>query len=433
MNRQKDGLQPLGDGSTVVIIGGGPGGAGCALALKNLSDEQGKRISVVLYEGKIFEQSTHYNQCAGVLSPPIVDIIEKQLQIPFPYDLVQRRIDGYALYSAHENILLTRDDQTTHALRRVAFDDYLLTMAKKKGVKVFRSRVTDIELHDNHVMVYSESTNSRADVVVGAFGLDDGTAKAFERTTPYKQPSFLSSIVTKIHPKDEFMSQFGSLIHAFLPPIKQIEFGAVTPKKNHLTVNIAGKHVTSELMNDFLRYPSVRALLPSDLDPVSDGLMYFKGRFPLRVSSGLYGNRYVIVGDAAGLLRPFKGKGVNMSIISGINAASTIMNDGISKSAFERSYRSTFSEVIDDIPYGKALRWLANKASISNVMDAFIGMAKTDLRLKDALFDCVSAHRPFKRIFQETLSTRLVAKIAKQILSLQWPHRKAVRKDHQRC
>ena len=278
--------------------------------------------------------------------------------------------------------------------------------------------MTDIEIDDDQVMIYSESTNSKADVVIGAFGLDDGTARAFERATPYRQPLFLSSIVTKIHPKLEFMSQFGSLIHAFLPPIKQIEFGAVTPKKNHLTINIAGKNVTSALMNDFLQYPSVRALLPADLHPEADGLMYFKGRFPLRVSSGLYGNRYGIVGDAAGLLRPFKGKGVNMGIISGINAAHTIINDGISKKAFERSYRSTFGEVIHDIPYGKALRFLANKVSNSRMLDALIEMAKTDVRLKDALFDCVSAHRPFKKIFQETLSATLVLKIVKCALRL---------------
>lgn len=408
---------PAGD-STVVIIGGGPGGASCALTLKNLSKKLGRNINVVLYEGKIFEQSTHYNQCAGVLSPPIVDILEQRLQIPFPYNLIQREITGYVLYSLRENIRLTRPDHTTYALRRVAFDDYLLAMARKRGVTVISSRVTDLEFYVDRVMVYSESTNCEADVVVGAFGLDDGTARAFERATAYRQPAFLSTIVTKIHPEIEFMSEFGRFIHAFLPPIRQIEFGAVTPKKNHLTINIAGKKVTSDLMNDFLQYPPVKTLLPSDLKYEEDGLMYFKGKFPLRASRGFFGDRYVMVGDAAGLLRPLKGKGVNMGIVSGINAANTIMNRGISGAAFREGYRSTFREVIDDIPYGKAVRKFVAVASNTRIMDAVIAMARRDGLLEDALYDSVSAHKPFKQILCESLKVKLMLNVILQILKL---------------
>ena len=36
------------------------------------------------------------------------------------------------------------------------------------------------------------------------------------------------------------MIAFGNRIHAFLPTSPRIEFGAITPKGNHLTINIAG-------------------------------------------------------------------------------------------------------------------------------------------------------------------------------------------------
>ena len=409
-------LGPLASGSTVVIVGGGPGGSACAIALKNLAKEEGRQIRVILYEGKIFESSTHYNQCAGVLSPPIVDILQEGLGVPFPWDLVQREITGYVLHSDHADIALQKEEDPTCAVRRINFDDFLLKQAKEKGVEVVHSRVTDIELNNNGLIVYSESSNSRADVIVGAFGMDDGMAKIFERLTPYRQPLFMSSIVTKVEPGPESMARFGSWIHAFLPPIDKIEFGAATPKMNHITINIAGLEISAKSMDRFLRYPPVRKILPPQFDPDGSEFLYFKGRFPLRVSRGFYGDRYVMVGDAAGLLRPFKGKGVNMSMVSAIRAAKTMVRTGISREAFEAGYvRGECKEVLDDLPYGRALRWLAIRGSRWQLLDPVIEMAKENELLEEALFNCVSAHKAFKQIFRETMSARLVLRSLKTL------------------
>ena len=413
--KQKGNMGPLKDRYTVVVIGGGPGGAACAIALKKLAGELGRRIRVILYEGKIFADSTHYNQCAGVLSPPIAALLEQDLRVAFPWHLVQREIKGYVLHSASQEITLIENGEVTYALRRVNFDEYMLQQAAQSGVEVIQSRVTDIEIGASGVEVYSESSNSRADVVVGAFGLDDGTARIFERATPYRQPSFFSSIVTTIHPGESFMAGVSNYIHAFLPPIKGIEFGAITPKMNHLTVNIAGMAINSGLMDRFLDYSPVREILPPSFGHHENRPLYFKGKFPFGTGKGFYGDRYVIVGDAAGLLRPFKGKGVNTSIVTAIRAAKTIMLHGISAEAFERYYRDRCKEVIDDIPYGKILRWLAIRAANTRLLDAVIELSREDKVLRNALFHCVSAHKTFKRIFHDTWSVRLLFRVLRHL------------------
>ena len=409
-SRGERGLGPLADGGTVVVVGGGPGGTACAIALKRLAHELGCNIEVVLYEGKRFDGTPQYNQCAGVLSPPIVQIVEEGLRIPFPWELVQRQISGYVLHSARQEILLRRAGVLSFALRRVTFDAYLLSKARESGVEVIQSRMTGVEFSDDWVMVYSESDNRKADVVIGAFGLDDGTAKIFERATRYRRPAFIGTIVTKIHPGERFMARFGDHIHAFLPPHRQIEFGAVTPKSNHITVNIAGKRVDSALMNAFLRFAPLREILPAGFNPRKDELLYFKGKFPFGVSRAFYGDRYVVVGDAAGLLRPFKGKGVNMGLASGIAAAETIMKAGISRAALEMHYRQTFRNVIGDLPYGKLVRWLAIKSSKTGFLDVALDLAREQRPVARALFDCVSAHRSFKSILFETLDLGLLLK-----------------------
>ena len=92
-------LGPLEDGQSVVIIGGGPGGTACAIALKLLAAEARREIDVILYEGKVFTGETHYNSCVGVLSPPIESVLTNELGVSFPHHLVQDKISSYVLHS----------------------------------------------------------------------------------------------------------------------------------------------------------------------------------------------------------------------------------------------------------------------------------------------------------------------------------------------
>jgi len=196
-----EGMGPLRDGGHVVIIGGGPGGAACAIVLRRLAQSLGRDIRVTVYEGKTFAGERHYNQCVGVVSPPIVQILENDLGVPYPWHLVQRLITGYVLHGEKRSLLLTdASDEPSYAMRRVTFDAYLLEQAEAAGAQVVHTRVTDLEIDRDGVIIYSESDNRRADVLVGAFGLDPGTATAMARATAYRPPKFLDSIVTKIHP-----------------------------------------------------------------------------------------------------------------------------------------------------------------------------------------------------------------------------------------
>jgi len=60
----------------------------------------------------------------------------------------------------------------------------------------------------------------------------------------------------------------------------------------------------------------------------------------------------LLVGDAAGMVRPFKGKSVNSGFLTGIRAANTIMKVGISQKAFEAYYRSCRDVTYDFIVSG---------------------------------------------------------------------------------
>lgn len=158
--------------------------------------------------------------------------------------------------------------------------------------KTRSTRVTDLELHPDGVMVFSESNNIKADVVVGAFGLDDGMAKAF------------------------------------------------------------------------------------------------------------FGDRYVMVGDASGLIRPFTGKGINAAVITGIKAAEAMIQEGISKASFYH-YLDNCHELTRDILPGKIMRYLTKTASRLGLLDSALEVAKSDPPMQKAIFNVVSAQETYQKTWKD--------------------------------
>lgn len=407
-------LAPLADQARVIIIGGGPGGVACGLALQRLAGQMGRRLQIAILEGKEFRGERHYNQCAGVLSPPLPELLETELDLPFPRHLSRSAIAGYVLHAARRELCLPETTEPSIALRRVQFDSYMLEQARGRGITVLAARAVDLEFHADRVVVYSENAPVEGDVVVGAFGLDEGTGAIFGRLTGYRPPECLSSVVTNYRASPAGMARFGPFIHAFLPPWPPIEFGAITPKDDHLTINIAGRAVTATTMQAFLRLPEVQAQLPdrarADRDAL-DSLRFFKGRFPCSLAQRFYGDRYVMIGDAAGLVRAFKGKGVTSAVQTGIRAARTMLQAGISRQAFDCHYRQANQDIIRDLPYGQIMRRLTILLARTGLLDAVLEAARLQPDLRTALFDAVSAHAPYRDIAARSLHPGVMAAV----------------------
>ncbi|MFQ5943878.1 MAG: NAD(P)/FAD-dependent oxidoreductase [Anaerolineales bacterium] len=412
-------LGPLKDGGNVAIIGGAPAGAGCALALLRMASDMGRRIHVTIIERKEFAGELDHNQCLGVLSPPLPSLLKHDLNLPFPSHLSRGEIHEYIVHGEKEKLSLDADDYPSVALRRVQFDEYMLNAARERGAKILRARAVDLEFQDQGVVIETDHTPVEADVVVGAFGLEESSATMFEVNSRYRKPKALESVVTKYHPGDKVMDDFGLRIHAFLPTQLRIEFGAITPKGNHLSIIIAGQSVDADLMKAFLRHPNshkelANLELAGRID--SNDLDFYTGRFPRSIARDYYGDRYVMAGDAAGLVRAFKGKGVTAAVQTGIRAANVILKKGISKQAFHTYYRKENIETIRDLPYSRLMRLVTIGLERSRMIDPILRAAKTEPRLQEALYDAVSGRATSRHVWANGLSARSLTSIARSLL-----------------
>ena len=405
---------PLRSGQTVAIVGGGPAGASCAIALKHLAGKQQRDVNVLLYEAKDFDSELQFNQCAGLLSPPIVEVLEEQLGVKFPWRLVQREVTSYLLRGDREAICLLGQGQASLALRRVQFDAYLAGEAVRRGVRIVRTRVQDLEINSRGVRIFTDGGTQTADVVVGAFGLDGGTAAAFGRATRYRAPECIETLVTKLHPPIGQMDRHGKAAYAFLPPLEGVEFAAVVPKGNHLTIVLAARRVRTEMMEELLEWGPMREIVRRE-ECREQPPQYHKGRFPTSLARRIHGERYLIIGDAAGLVRPFKGKGVTTACLTGYLAAMTMLDCGTGEDAMHRFY-SDCRHLTEDIFYGRIVRKVVGVARGAGIVDDLIRQAHRDAALRAAMYCCVSGEGTFRHMLAGTVGAGRGLRMAAAIL-----------------
>ena len=414
-------LGPLGRKDTVVIIGGGPAGTSCGIMLRRLAYRKRVPLRVILFEPKDF--TVEQNICTGVLSPPFQRLL-RELELDLPEGIVQRHISGYMLHSSNETIFLedtSENTEPTLVVDRGNLDNFLLESARAAGVIVMDDVVVDVRPSTDKVLVISSGgARALADVVVGAFGLNSYALNLFEIHVPgYHRPRMTKSILTDIPLSPAVIdARFDNAIHALLlDSLPRIEFGALTPKRDHVTVNIVGDNIVDEDLDAFLELPWTKKLIPE----TTAKYPRFVNAFPSSPAKRLYRDRFVTIGNTSGLLRPLKGKGINTGIITGIEAAKTMMEVGISQRAFDDFYRRCHA-LAEEYHYGVILRKLYHLSLSLKTLDAVLSLARSEPLLYQAFYDMISGEGSYQQIIKRSARPGLAAKIVLAVIRhwLRW-------------
>jgi flavin-dependent dehydrogenase len=215
----------------------------------------------------------------------------------------------------------------SYGIVRREFDHYLLDRAQAAGTDVREgARVTAVSRDAHGIRVTSEHGVFEASVVIGAGGHRCPVAQAFGEVSGREEVVIAQESETRL-PWDrvEALGEF------FEAPELYVErdltgYGWYFPKADVLNIGIgcvAGPGVDLPRRRDALLY-ALRASgrLPADLalEPFRGHAYVVRRRAPRRLA----GDRFCLVGDAAGLARDWSGEGIGPAIRSGLLAAEAV-------------------------------------------------------------------------------------------------------------
>jgi len=287
----------------VVVIGGGPVGSYVAYKLT------GTGHGVLVLERK--ERLGEPVCCTGIISQECVS--------SFAVDdsVILRRENSASLFSPSRNMLrLWREKTQACIVDRGAFDQAMASRAQAQGTEyVLNSLVTDIEFGDDKVRVEVArqgerlSFEARAVVIATGFG-----SRLAERLGLGKIDDFIMGAQAEVETigVDEIEVYFGQEIapgfFAWLVPTlpQRALVGLLSRRSPGLYLR--------KLMSSLVAHGKI---VSGEAKPRYRGI-------PLKPLARTYGNRLVVVGDAAGQVKPTTGGGIYYGLLCADIAADTL-------------------------------------------------------------------------------------------------------------
>ena len=299
----------------VIVVGGGPGGSTAAWRLARAG------LRPLLLDAAVFPR---VKVCAGWVTPEAMADVEVD---PDKYPLTIQAFSACRFEfegARHETRWRT---PASYGIVRREFDHYLLDRARAAGTDVREgARVTAVIRDADGIRVVSEHGAFEASVVIGAGGHRCPVAGAFGDVSEREEVVIAQESETRL-PSDR-VEALGELFEA---PELYVEpdltgYGWYFPKADVLNIGIGcvvGPGVDLPRRRDAL----VHALRASGRLPVDFPLEPFRGHAYVvrrRAPRRLAGDRFCLVGDAAGLARDLSGEGIGPAIRSGRLAAEAV-------------------------------------------------------------------------------------------------------------
>lgn len=364
----------LGDGSRVVIVGGGPAGSFSALHLQRYAVEAGLSLDITILEPRDFSRTGpgSCNKCAGILSTNLIRNLES-LDLSPPPDVIQSEIATYILHLNSKELPIHRPD-LNHRIFSVyrgsgprlgsvslgSFDGWLLEHARNSGVDVQRGRVKTI-LPGRRPVIITARQEYPADLVVLATGVN--TRAPVDQTWGYQPPR------TEIMAQDEVPLPVGfpdDSVHIFFDHPPGLIFGGLIPKGHFANVSLLAHGAPPDAVNDFLEGHGLIKLF-SDSAP---GLCGCMPRVAVSTAKNYFSDRLVAVGDAA-VTRLYK-DGIGAAFLTAQAAARTAIQRGVGHADFAAGYLPVCQRIATDNRYGRLLfrLWSLSRQS-SFLLDAW--------------------------------------------------------------
>ncbi len=422
----QDSMQ-LDDGSRIGVIGGGPAGSLFSIFVLDMAQRMGVNLQVDIYEPRDYSKPGPIgcNMCGGIISESLVQNLAAE-GINLPTSVVQRGIDSYMLHMDVGDVQIDTPLQEKRIgavyrgpgprdikeIKWGSFDGYLLDLAVQRGANVIQERVDEILWTNNHPEIKVRKGDPLPyDLTTVAIGVNAAARKLFNHLEiAYETPKTTKTFIQEFYLGEEKIAEIlGSSMHVFLLDIPRLEFAAIIPKGDYVSVCLLGEDIDKELVTNFMETPQVRSCFPINWDFECKSCNC-SPRINIAGSKRPYGDRIVFIGDS-GVTRLYK-DGIGAAYRTAKSAATTSVLHGVSADDFEKHYYPTCRKIENDNSIGKMMfivtrqiqkRQFARRGVLKMTADEQTDKESIP-RMSMVLWDMFTGSAPYKDIFIRTLN-----------------------------
>ena len=416
----------LEDGSRVGVIGGGPAGSFFSIFLLDMAARMEVDIQLDIYEPRNFQLPGPggCNMCGGIISESLVQILAAE-GINLPPTVVQRGIDSYFL---HMDVGSVRIDTPLQEKRIAAvhrgpgprdlkevkwgsFDGHLLDRALDKGARVIQERVVDCRWENGRPLIRTRQGEPQIyDFIAVATGVNSSAHRLFNnQELGYQPPTTSKTFICEYFLGQERINEYlGTSMHVYLLDMPRLEFAALIPKGDYVSICLLGEDIDDDLVHSFLNTPEVRGCFPPDWEMKTTSC-HCSPRISIQGAEKPFADRIVFIGDS-GVTRLYK-DGIGAAYRTAKAAATTAVFQGVSSEDFEAHYWPACQRIQSDNRIGTLVFFItrqiqglrfARRALLQMTAEEQqrVGSAR---RMSTVMWDTFTGSAPYREIFLRTL------------------------------
>ena len=446
--QQSSGAMTLQDGARIAVIGAGPAGSMFSYFFLNMAETMGLEASVDIYEPRRFchRGPAGCNHCGGIVSESLVQRLATE-GIRLPDSVVQRGIESYTLHMDVGDVEIAtplmekriaaiyrgNGPRASEPTAAHSFDGYLLELAEKKGAQLVQRLVTDVRRDGDRMIVQcADQHRGDYDLVVLATGVNSRLMEMLQNeSSEFERPDRTKTFICEFHLGRELIREtFGPSMHVFLLDIPKLEFAALIPKGDYVTLCLLGDDIDEALIEKFFAAPEVRNRFPGGVIP--EHVCHCYPRINTRAARPVYGDRLVLIGDS-GSTRLFK-DGIGAAYRTSKAAAKTAVFHGVGARDFEKHYAPLCRKISNDNQVGKFVFNVASlvqkarfaRRGILQMTAQEQRQTERPRRMSGVLWDLFSGSASYTNVFVRTLHPAYIGSLVWHLVSGNLP-RKASR------
>lgn len=434
----------LNDGSQIGVIGGGPAGSFFSIFLLDMAERVGMDLEVDVYEPRDYSRPgpSGCNMCGGIISESLVQMLAAE-GINLPPTVVQRGIDSYMMHmdvgSVHIETPLQEKrigavyrgpgPRDIKEIKWGSFDGHLQMLSINNGANIIRARVDDISWVSGKPQIKTRDGHTKEyDLLTIATGVNSPTQRLLKNLDlKYQPPETTQTFIREFYMGEETIGKvLGSSMHVFLLDIPRLEFAAIIPKGDYVSLCLLGEEIDKELVQSFLNTPVVKQCFPPDWD-LGQFSCQCSPRISIRSAFQPYADRFVFIGDT-GTTRLYK-DGIGAAYRTAKAAATTAVFQGVSHQDFQQHYWPTCQTIDIDNKIGKVIFLVTRLIQKQRFARRAVLRMTSDEQLKEGaqrrmstvLWDMFTGSAPYRDIFVRTLHpafwVRFLSNLATSIIS----------------